>query len=656
MATKIIFNGKTRFEPGVHSQIKSGIKNPPAVLSTGNVMIIDTGRGAEFGGGAGVNGTLDTLKDTIYSFDNIDDFRSFIGGGQWYLFADALFRPNGPGIAGASTVRYIRAATTVPASKTLTWTGGGAAGGNVVVRPRAEGQAGDGIEDETRSVGTITITGAATSTDTVNFEVDAGQFAIYTSPGAESTTLTATGLAAAINTAAAVLGTHTHTATSSGAVVTILAPKGIGVAGDALVITSAVTGTITTSVVSFANGADGTVLKQGYAMVMEAGVKDTAKFVLKFFRGTFTGLYVDGIAHDEITIDRATPDLVAVSDEFDDVQELVDWMNKTFDFTSQFELQSFVVTGTGVVDAADLAATVGNQLFAGGSELFQSTDLDDVLDAIPEENYTYLIANDSGAQGFSANNVKLQAHVLTEARFEKFVCVAGGDTRNEFESQSVTNANLYDSDRVIIAHGGPIITSRVNGSGERNVEAFYFLNQVIGRRAGLAPQVPLILKPIQVVGLQHELIDKERERSMDEGVTHAKFDTEIDDFVINHGINTLQDNSNLVNTDGSSHDMSVKAISAQLNKEIETNAKLNLLVSEEGPNRNTVSPQDVEEFIKSYLKRRTATSTIDNLIISFEEVAVKVEGDVYRVTYKFEPNFPVKILLFTGFMIDPNIS
>jgi hypothetical protein len=655
MSTSKVFNGKNRFEPGAYSQIKSGIKNPPATLSSGNVLIIDTGRGAGYGGGAGINGTLDSAQDAIYSFTNLDDFRNFIGGGAWHLYANALYRPDGAGINGASIVRYVRAATTTPASVSETWAGGGANGGTFTLRCRAEGHAGDGIEDETVAVGTIQITGASTGADTVKMTVDAGDFATYTA-AAEAVTVTAQGLADAINTAAALIGTITYIATVSGDTVTITAPKGQGVAANSLVLTAPVTGTITTSVVSFAGGADGSNLKQGYAYTMEAGTKDTAKYVLKFWRGTFVGNYTDGIPYNEVLIGSSPVDLVAISDEFDNVADLFAWMAASYDFTSQFELQTSATIGDGSVDAADLAATAGNQVFAGGSELFATTDLDDVLDSVTELDYTYVIANDSGSTAYSADNVKVEAHILLEARYQKFMGVAGGDTRTEFAANSIAMAALYDTSRVILAHGGTKIYSRVNGSGERNVDAFYFMCQVIGRRAGLAPQIPLILKPIEAVGLQHNMKDAERELAMDSGVTCAKFDGEIGKIVINHGINTLQDNKNLVNPDGQSHDMSVMAIAAQMNKEIEVNAKLQLLVSESGPNRNTVSANDVEDFVKTYLKSRTATTTADNLIISFSEVAVKVNGDIYSVTYNFEPNFPVKMLFFTGFMIDPNIS
>jgi hypothetical protein len=102
MSYKQIFNGREVQEPGVYSQIKSGIKNPPQNLAYGNILIIDTGSGAGFGGGAGISGELAEMKGAIYSFDNIEDFRSHVKGGLHWSLALPLFRPNGfqnPGVS-----------------------------------------------------------------------------------------------------------------------------------------------------------------------------------------------------------------------------------------------------------------------------------------------------------------------------------------------------------------------------------------------------------------------------------------------------------------------------------------------------------------------------------------------------------------------------
>lgn len=115
MPTSFVFNGKIVKIPGAYSTIKSGMKNPPIALPYGNVLIIDTGSGAGWGGGAGVAGQFSSGKDSIYEFDNIGDYRDFQKGGIHWLLGQPLFRPGGVGYNGVSKISFIKAATTTGA-------------------------------------------------------------------------------------------------------------------------------------------------------------------------------------------------------------------------------------------------------------------------------------------------------------------------------------------------------------------------------------------------------------------------------------------------------------------------------------------------------------------------------------------------------------
>ena len=92
MAKNIIFDNKKTNRPGAYSRIKSGIKNPPADLDFGGLTIIDDGTlSSGWGGGSGVAGTHKTGKDSIYTFEGIDNFKAFMGGGYWHLLSNPLF-------------------------------------------------------------------------------------------------------------------------------------------------------------------------------------------------------------------------------------------------------------------------------------------------------------------------------------------------------------------------------------------------------------------------------------------------------------------------------------------------------------------------------------------------------------------------------------
>jgi hypothetical protein len=147
MATKFTFKNQVVKLPGSYSNFVSGVTNPPLALSYGNVLLIDNGLGGDYGAGAGATGTLSSGPDSIYQAETLKEFRDAVGGGIFWDIAEKLFQPNGPGGGnGVSKLFYARAATTVAAEETLTFTGGGANGGTAVIQAKNEGTVGNGVE------------------------------------------------------------------------------------------------------------------------------------------------------------------------------------------------------------------------------------------------------------------------------------------------------------------------------------------------------------------------------------------------------------------------------------------------------------------------------------------------------------------------------
>ena len=142
MSTVVNFAGKNIVEPGVYSQVKANVNVNPVPFSTGNVLIIDTGEGAGYGGGSGITGSLASGINSIYSFNTLGDFRNFVRGGLLWDLAEYLFIPAN-GAAGAPQVSLVRAATTTPGSISFPFTSG-AAGGTFGFKCKNEGVAGNG--------------------------------------------------------------------------------------------------------------------------------------------------------------------------------------------------------------------------------------------------------------------------------------------------------------------------------------------------------------------------------------------------------------------------------------------------------------------------------------------------------------------------------
>lgn len=556
MATTQNFDGKILIIPGVYSNIKSGIKNPPQTLAYGDLLIIDTGSGAGFGGGAGINGEISQNSDSIYEFDNIEDFRDFVEKGVWWLMAEPLFRPlveNGLPSDGVSKITYIKAATTTAASMLFDPVGGDASnstggGGSISIQVRSEGLVGNGL------LGALS----------------------------------------------------------------------------------------------------GTELSRGYAFKMIQGIRNTGKFILQFYRGTYKGLDQNSLPYDGITEEKSKPELLVQSKEFRHLSDLVDWMKTSSSFNKYFrydEAGSSFTSPADEVDEADLVTFTNYTLASGGTESYSSGDLADVLLVIKNMATDFIFADKWGVNAFHANNQSIFNWIKNESKFKPQLYIASGSSQSEFASSKLDAAD-YDSQYVTIVHGGAKKASKQIGTGFRVYDSFLKAAYFLGREAGIPPQVPLTFKAIGIEGETHLLNETEKIQALDAGVLVSHNDQ--GRFECLKGVNTLQDNDQLLLSDGTTHSKQLFRIAHQINKEIIITAKSDLLNNPLGVNRNSLSTQDVINWTKNFLQRKLASPTSDNLILSFQDVTASREGDSYRINYAFTANTEISFLFFTGIMLDVN--
>lgn len=537
MATQINVNGKIVTRPGVYASTKSGIRNPPLSLSYGNIVIIDAGLGAGWGGGAGVTGALTQGVDSVYSFNTIQDFRAFVKGGPLWDAAGALFRPAGNGINGVSTVNIIQSRTTVQATMTATFTNG-----SLVIKTKDEGLNANGV--------------------------------------------------------------------------------------------------LTSS-----------ILTQGHAFTLTPGTVNTAKYILSFYHGAFTGIdSLNNVPYDGTTAINSTPILITRSPEVATLAEIVAWMATSVDFTTGYQLTTSTITTTGAIVPGDLVTNAGYKIATGATETYATGDFTAALAAVKDVDFTFFLSTDSGTDATNIRNTTIQDYLDNDSKFERFLVIAGGGTKAEFTTQSIVAANYYNSDKVIIVHGQGKKTSRTGFSIKSQ---FYKAAAVLGRTCGIETQVPVTFKSIAIDGEVHKLSDDEQELALAEGVLATIYDNELGYYVVLQGINSLQQNAYLVNDDGSSHDMAVKRITAQLNKEIIINAKKTFFgKATVGPNRNTITEDDLKAWLEGFLQNKCASSITDNLIIRFGNISATVTQDTFYVTYEFVPNYPVNKIVFTGVILE----
>lgn len=621
MSTVVSFGNKNIVEPGVYSQIKSGINVKPQAFSTGNVMIIDTGEGAgiNYGGGSGITGELTQGKKSIYSFDDLVDFRRFVRGGLLWDLADYLFNPIN-GAQGVQKLILVRAATTTSASNTYTFTG---STGNAQLQ-------------------VVITSGVITA---VNI-LDGGS-------GFTSATITVTGVGTGANI--------TATVTSGVITATTIVSGGTGYVAASTTITA--TGSVGGGTFSFktkneGTGANGTQtlnkVRTGYGCLMKQGVINPAAFKIEFYEGTFKGLDADGDAFDGLPIDMCNPLIVSASPEFTNLASLINWAKNDFGFNARFQLDllTSAVVGTGIVDTLDYSTNNTLVLTTGATEAYNPSDLDKVLESVGEIDCTFFLSLKSEANAQGVENTKLLSHIVNDAEFKKFIFVGGGNDISAFTgtNSSIETSAYFDSPYVTVVHSGFKIRASFSAQ-DKMKRVLYHTATVLGRIAGLQPQTPGTFKGLRITRFLHELTQSEREIALQAGVLHNRFVPQLG-YVINQSINTVQFNTQQILPNGFSHEISIMRIAEQLNKELTLNMRPIFI----GGNLNTSSPADVKAFVEGYLTFKTATKTEDNLIIRFEKVTVKQTEDYYEVTYAFVPNGPLNKIFITGFLLEANLS
>jgi hypothetical protein len=672
MAIKYQFRGKTVIEPGAYGQFISGIPQRPDTASFGNVMIIDTGSGKYFNGGGAVNGELTSGVNAVYEFGDATSFQKFIGGGLLWDLSAYLFGPSKNGV-GAQSLFYIKAATTTAPSFTYTLTG----------------ISGGAILSATIVSGTITAINIVNGGSGFGSAPSLSFANVGGGSGASATAVLTNGVITSI--------TSLVGGTGYGANTTVTVTAGSN-NGGAFTLKSKIEGIAGNGVLTSGN------LSRGVGCKIIAGRIDPTKFIFQFYEGAFKGVntseetfttadyvaattyaanalvYYDGFVYKSLQSSNTgnspiaasstywaqqvsntyfgdfdpattTPTLLAESVEFNLLSDLYTWMANDYNFGQYFKPTSTTIVGTGVIDAADAAANTGYKLATGGTETYSSTDVDAVLANISAVDNTFFLCDQWGDNAQSVTNTKIQAHIVNTAESDKFMFVGGGYDSTKFTQTngSIPTAQYYNSERAVVVHSG--IQMPKSTGGVRNLPSIYNAAIKLGRIAGLAPQTPGTWKDTGIAGVVHELNKTDRERALQAGVLHDKFVPGIG-WVINQAINTLQKNTQLINPNGASYEISIERIKAQLNKELVANSQIRFV----GGNLRTSSATDIKSFVEGYLLFRTADSSKDDLIISFQSVTVTLSGDAWFVNYGIVVNSPINKVFFQGILLQPNIS
>lgn len=397
-------------------------------------------------------------------------------------------------------------------------------------------------------------------------------------------------------------------------------------------------------------------LSKGHGSLIGLGI-EASHFVLSFWRGTYKGKDSNNVEYESTDL-LSEPELICVSSEFNTLDELVLWMQTDKTFNTYYGYIAHNKVGTGVIDGGDQETYAEYNLAAGGTETYSTGSLDKVFKQISEDDYSILLADESGSDADESDYVAaMLAHIEDhKTKYNKMMIVGGyGADVADVIADSVGMAETYDSEQVVIVHGAELendLKDRNAPTGYISRPSLYLAARVAGRLAGLPPQVPITQKTLKIDGLVVALSPDDREAALDGGVTHVKWDSDFRAFIVNQGVNSIQDNEEVVNRNGKTHSIQLFRIMAQLNKDIYINAKLSILGNPKGVNRNVLTERDFIDWTEGFLQTKLATKDRDDIIVAFKNINCVRDGDIYNLTYEFAPNIEINKFFITGVMID----
>lgn len=389
-------------------------------------------------------------------------------------------------------------------------------------------------------------------------------------------------------------------------------------------------------------------LISGYYLQISTGVKDPLKYTISVYRGSYKGESPDKYAWDGVSKSDTNEELIFQSPEITTTSEFVQWSSSNSNFSDGFEVTKHTETN---ISALKVTTPV---LATGGTATYTAADLTTTLETLQDLDFNILFSlKKEGDQTADTINAKLQYFVQSATSSPKFLVIPGKSTGMSSDlTDNFNTAKSYNSQRVWLVHGIPQVKTSFTPNGYRTLDTLYMAALMVGRISGLQPQIPPTFKDLNIVGLQIPLTTYQREDCLDKGVLTAVYDNELESFVILRGVNTLQNNTSIQNQDGSSFSIQITRICSQINQDIILNAKKQIFGDQQGVNVSTVSEVSLADWVRIFLTSKVATSTQDNLILSFSDVNVERKGDSYWVSYKFRTNTEVAFIFFTGFAIN----
>lgn len=627
--------------PGAYGRVRINPQVETPFEGFGSCLIIDTGElSSGWGGLSGVLGTNANRRNSFYEFRTFSSFLDVHHGGALVPIVNKLFVPGGNANRGISSLYYIRAASTTPASRSVNL-----ANGSFTITTLDEGLYANSMFHSRQSVdATLTI---SSSFDPANAAFDNGLALSLTAIGVDGVTynlgsysvddltpvsgnidraLLTTNLVNAINDARSAI-----VASSTAAGVITLSTRAGRLGSDQLAgasISISATNTedppvaipstvdLIESITAFANTPPPNTnnLYKGYLLEVTSDdiTLENPAYRFSFYRGTWQGRdeAISLLAEDTVNIDGtdivdSQRELLIQTPELRSIQELHDWASRNDIFRSYFRFSANIPDQEGAFTGSSAANDDSEVLietsptdpvihyFTGGSEEFSPDAFRAALDVAPEGRTDFILLGDSGEAADSANN-QLVASLFSNQQEQPTIYVGGGNTSGGLEDSNGA-ARSFNSELVKIVHSGVDLAHPFDGTRNKGYTSLMHASIILGLDASRPPNEHLTGQLVPIAGLSHLLSTAEVEEEINNGVFLT--DLRSDGFRVVHDINTTQGAQNEVTF---SADASYLGVVLKLKRVLIRSSRnyLNRLLQE--PNQRRTINKDISQLQQEF--------------------------------------------------------
>ena len=382
-------------------------------------------------------------------------------------------------------------------------------------------------------------------------------------------------------------------------------------------------------------------LKKGFALVCKYD-KDLGKAWVEVWEGSYRGTNLGGYELGDSEA-NAAPVLLFKSKKCSTPTELVNYLNNPVaGFTNYFEVTG-LTTSSQNFGTANITEFVK---FSGATETYieSAADLVEVFGYTLDSDYScMMVAEANGATNFVAAALD---HIANDAKGIKMMIAAKSDS-----ADAKLLAIESNSDSLIVTANQGINKSKYVSTGFIHHDALVTAAKTAGRIFGLSPEIPGTLKSIGFDGLVEEPSDAELENLLDAGVITPYYDADLGYFVLSQAVNTLQQNSVLINDDCSTFSVQCKRLLAQVVKNLVKQSKIDFWGSkkeDKAANKANLSEAYVKAWTETLLNKLSVApnKTENNYLINYEVTKVEIVEDYINVYISVTVNGEITKVFF----------